>query len=540
MNENIVESRLKNFKKGVDQEEGRRRREETQLNLRKQKKNERLTKRRLASSEPASGIKTAATVPASTDLPRFVKAIQETSGPVDQLLEGVVGIRKMLSVNQDPPVKEVVDAGALKSLVEILMRTDAPKLQMEAAWALTNVASSIYTSSVADIPNAIDHLVKLLCSFSPEVREQSAWCLANIAGDCPDYRDEVLKQGAMSAMIMNIQEPANESLLTTVVWAVSNLCRGKPQPDLSLVAQVIQPLFQVIENCKLDEVLIDALWALSYISDGSDNRIDSVLKGGNGFTEHLAKILVGDKPKLIAPALRILGNFASGSEVQTQAVIDAGVLDVAPQVLDSPKKNIQKEMCWLLSNITAGTQKQIGSVLRVPKLVEKMVQLSIQTGWETRKEAVWAVSNACTGGSDSQVIFMVGQNAIEAMVSILDVAESRIVVVGLEAIINILTVSERENQSYPEILDEIGGLDKIEQLQSHGDNEVYKKTLEIIERFFGEADNNEDENIAPSFNADAFSFGMSPPPAKNLFNDSVSSNSFAFGHHNGNQMKCED
>jgi importin subunit alpha-6/7 len=202
----FITARLKNFKNGIDQEEGRRRREETQVILRKQKKNDRLSKRRFESRtdsiEIESGLNTENDKKTCTieDLPGLVACIRTANGPAEPLVAATRSIRRMLSVTYNPPVKEVVDAGALPHLVELLMRTDNFSLQFEAAWALTNVASTSFTSSVADQPHAIQHLINLLRSPSAEVREQSAWCLGNIAGDGPGYRDTLLQCGAMEPL----------------------------------------------------------------------------------------------------------------------------------------------------------------------------------------------------------------------------------------------------------------------------------------------------------------------------------------------------
>jgi hypothetical protein len=40
---------------------------------------------------------------------------------------------------------------------------------------------------------AAPYLVSLLMSPSADVREQCAWCLGNIAGDCTELRDLVLE-----------------------------------------------------------------------------------------------------------------------------------------------------------------------------------------------------------------------------------------------------------------------------------------------------------------------------------------------------------
>lgn len=57
------------------------------------------------------------------------------------------------------------------------------RAQFEAAWALTNIASTCKTKTVVD-HGAVPALVRNLRHHNPDLREQCAWCLGNIAGDC--------------------------------------------------------------------------------------------------------------------------------------------------------------------------------------------------------------------------------------------------------------------------------------------------------------------------------------------------------------------
>lgn len=50
-------------------------------------------------------------------------------------------LRKLLSRDRNPPLKELIDAGLLSRFVSFLSTDDEPTLQFEAAWALTNVPS---------------------------------------------------------------------------------------------------------------------------------------------------------------------------------------------------------------------------------------------------------------------------------------------------------------------------------------------------------------------------------------------------------------
>ena len=53
-----------------------------------------------------------------------------------------------------------------------------------------------------------------------------------------------------------------------------------------------------------------------------------------------------------------------------------------------------------------------------------------------------------------------------------------------------------------------GGMDKIEQLQAHEQQEIYEKAMKIIEQYFGYAD--EDQSLAPQVQGQNFGFGVTP------------------------------
>jgi hypothetical protein len=118
-----------------------------------------------------------------------------------------------------------------------------------------------------------------------------------------------------------------------MVWSLSNLCRGKPQPDIVLVRDCIPALSYVISHTKNSNIIVDAAWALSYLSDGDDDRIEHIVHT----TPVLIALLESNAANVTLPALRTLGNIVTGSELQTQMVIDAGLLQHALKILESPK-----------------------------------------------------------------------------------------------------------------------------------------------------------------------------------------------------------
>jgi importin subunit alpha-6/7 len=497
-NAKVADRRNSMYKKGIDKEACTRRREETTIRIRKNKRTEQLLKRRNIKSqrEPidtaaaASAAQTSGLEATLNGLPALAKAIK--SGPPELQFQAVRMVRKLLSKEHDPPVQAVLDQDIISHLVKFLAREDT---MFEAAWALTNIASTEHTHVVVDA-GACPHLVNLLRASNPEVREQAAWCLGNIAGDNTKYRDFLLSETpCLNNVLMNIKEPANESLLRNVTWSLSNLCRGKPKPQLAHIKPAFPALRHLLSIAD-EEVVTDACWALSYVSDGEDARIEEVIKSG---AVPLLVNLMGKSQKLniMTPALRTIGNIVSGNDRCTQHCLDNNLLQILSVLINHQKKAVRKETCWALSNITAGTQSQIHQVAQYPGLLANLISHVRDSEWDVKKEAAWAVANMTTTATPDIVCKVVDAGALGPLIKLLDVKDSKIVNVALEAIESILKTGRKCNRSdFEDSLEKEGGLDMLEELQHHESTKIYEKTLKILETYFADDDN--DEENAPS------------------------------------------
>ncbi|EEC19434.1 beta-catenin-like repeats containing protein, putative [Ixodes scapularis] len=216
------------------------------------------------------------------------------------------------------------------------------------------------------------------------------------------------------------------AFLRNVTWSLSNLCRNKnPPPPFEAIRECLPALAQLIHHTD-KEVVADACWALSYLTDGSNEQIEEVVRAG--VVPRLVELLGLGPVAVLTPALRALGNVVTGSDAQTQAVIDAGALPHLRALLRHSKVNLQKEAAWAVSNITAGNENQIQSVIDAG-LIEPVI------------EVLATVSAGDKLGEREKICLMV---------------------------------------------EEVGGLDKIEALQTHENSEVYRVSLGIIEEYFGD------------------------------------------------------
>ena len=71
----------------------------------------------------------------------------------------------------------------------------------------------------------------------------------------------------------------------------------------------------------------------------------------------------------MVPSVRILGNASMGDDSLTDILIEEGVLSAFKRLVKHDKKVVRREVCWVLSNIAAGTARQVRALLNESELL---------------------------------------------------------------------------------------------------------------------------------------------------------------------------
>jgi len=206
------------------------------------------------------------------------------------------------------------------------------------------------------------------------------------------------------------------TFMRNIVWTLSNLCRNKnPPPPFELIRPVL-PVFNRLLSYTDQDILgkifvfylyhyfiyyiiyskfyaavclADTCWALSYLTDGSNDKIQAVLE--TGIIPKLVELLTLQEGTILTPALRTVGNIVTGDDVQTDAVISAGGLSHLGALLRYHRVNIVKEAAWAISNIMAGNADQIQSVINaglLPPLIEVLQFVSMFIHEKIRRKLI--------------------------------------------------------------------------------------------------------------------------------------------------------
>merc|ERR1711879_835463 len=170
--------------------------------------------------------------------------------------------------------------------------------------------------------------------------------------------------------------------------------------------------------------------------------------------------------------------------------------------------------------------------------------------YEISKEALWAISNATSGGSETQIAFLVNQGVIPPLCTFLKhVQQKKILMVALEGIENILKVGKAKavhdgsgRNQFAEYVEESGGVDYLEQLQSNDSipDGIYEKAATMVKEYFngeeelGGGSTMETENENDNGNGNQFGSGNSNGFANNNQNRMQNNNNNNGSNGNGN------
>jgi len=350
-------------------------------------------------------------LPASDFLNTLTAMSSNASMMKEVLPTVIVQTRKILSKKVLPPIQQAADiSGLSKELFELMACEDfSSKLRLDVASILSVIASE-NSKSVMDL-GAIPVFVSLLSSSDHDLCSAAVFGLGNLAAD---HRAEVLSGGVIQPLL-ELLKPGSKSLSIqrSASWLLSNLCRGAHDHEFCL--QSFDTLSLLLSNPD-EEILVESCWALVSLTN---EHIESVVEAN--FCPRLCELLNHSSEEVVIPALRAVGNIATGSSEHIQVLLDNNVLPALLYLLSNERKLIQTEACWVISSFTSDMD-QIQSVVDNANILPKLIQLMSRRAGDLTlcMEATYAIVNVTRKGNATQVNELMRLGIVRPLVQSLD------------------------------------------------------------------------------------------------------------------------
>ena len=210
-------------------------------------------------------------------LQQAVAILQQTSQPLDVRRAALESVRQCLC-SDEPPVEAAIELGVVPFVIEFLQRPDH-QAQVDAAWCITNLAATDAPHLTQAVVPSLPILVSLLSSSLPELQEQCAWALGNIAGDNAALRNAVVAAGAIPALMhLGISAVTR----TTLTFENSLLSPSrKPRVEPCSLSQVEAPLHgESTPQCADSKLLSTVVFALCNLAKGDSEHHEQLIRSG--------------------------------------------------------------------------------------------------------------------------------------------------------------------------------------------------------------------------------------------------------------------
>ena len=478
-----MENRKSDFKKGIDADLCTDKRVQHALTLRKHKRCEKLTKLRKNSpsfKDSLWGSEGLIKLNESSDPNEgLIKSeglikLNESSDP-NEVLKSLIYIRKISASNLEKCHRMITDE-IISNVVKYISYVDYPEHQHESLWIMTNLisGSSAMTRKYLDFTNIIDYSLKVLTLNNVKVKHQAIWLLGNAIGEDIKYTNYIVNKGGLKCIFDELLGDLQESKrvidnIRTCTWVLSNIFLHKLVLDYKTLQKAIEISKYFFEVCYDNESNKNMIWLLSRMYKQFDgNQLEIMFRCLD--TYMISKLSHCEYKSIHRVILNICGNLISTTDENTQKVMNMGLLNHLRDCLNS-NSNV-KDVCWILSNISAGTKDQIKSLID-HNLVPLIMLTSVESPWKIVKECLYTICYIIIN-SKRHIPYMVDIGAIKLLSKYLHVPDMEITHIILDTLL-ILT------KKYKHIVEELC-YDEVEKLTDSHHVNIYAKASKLLDK----------------------------------------------------------
>jgi hypothetical protein len=315
------------------------------------------------------------------------------------------------------------------------------------------------------------------------------WLITHIGSDNEQSREAILNSNIFEQILEILEKGSvHINVLKHGIWLLSSISKGGDVNDHTILERILKILC-IFVRFHDQEVVGDSIWGLSNFSNTRfTNLMNIIIDMGV-----IPVILNYDHSYNIASIeapVKLIGNILTGDDHIIDEMLKLGIIEFLEKYLNSKYSTIRREATWCLSNIAAGTKYQINTLIS-STVMPKIYELVKDSSNDVVRECIWVISNCLSGSDLDMCIKLANQNVVNAIIYvIIHHSEPSIIGITLEGLKKffehgevIKQFSDGKNPFVEEFFS-AGGVDYLEKLKQHKNNEIFLISSEILELFF--------------------------------------------------------
>lgn len=393
----------------------------------------------------------------------------------DQDLEEQIISAKMLREITSKPCHQLpvyVEQGLIEVVTEHLIESKNMEKKVEGIGIIANISAEFAEEIIKS--KVYVHLFELM--MIPELNEGCLRTLINLLKNGSDVRDLLLQHGILYRIISLSVEEHHLKIHQLLASAMLQITQF-PVPSEAFVVQLVPMIQKYLEFDDFD-VIHNCLWAIHNLLD--EKNITVIAE--SNIAPYLVKVLGSPYIKCAQIALNIMRQITL--PMDESSIND--VLCLIPVTFNNNGFKRMKEILTFMTTIAESKDHQCWRfILEDIRLLEMIMDVLRCGNVSVIEEAMKLISQLAIRGDYEDVKRLVNKTVIESMCELLGQDQKPDVLkICLETLMIILSKSQRYLGYIVFVIDDCGGVDNLEKLMIHYNQEIGDLAIEILAQYF--------------------------------------------------------
>ncbi|XP_026768541.3 ankyrin and armadillo repeat-containing protein [Pangasianodon hypophthalmus] len=326
-------------------------------------------------------------------LPVWRILVEMLQSEENRRLEMAVRCMEALCVNADPFWKDIVDAGGISVLVDILL-SGRPLFQRMAAAVVCHMTKNVPVCEELVRFGAVQVLIKHLSSQNPELHSRCTVILTDLAGHSGTFQTQIAELGGVAPVVQLLTSDLQD-VLVNAVRCIRALCVACPQNQTTVALCGAIPQLVDLLTVNSEPLQGEACLALAELARGHRENQDLIC-GARAVTS-VVQVLSSRKISSQVKAAKALEAIAHQNPVIQEQFLNKSAarhLLHLLKVFDQEVREQGATALWALAGHTPKQQKYIAELISYRFVLDLLLSTSDKMQY-VGCQAVIALSRDC-------------------------------------------------------------------------------------------------------------------------------------------------